>query len=91
MINDTSNELSQAVQNGEWDRARHLAAIRVAQMMERTESPRETKALAVSLKDLIDECEANDVCDTFKDSPVERILAQARQMHAEIEKEHQQQ
>ena len=69
--------LKAAVENGDWCRARHLAAIRVAEMMERTESPREVKALSISLKDLINECESNDVADAYEDTPLSHILAEA--------------
>lgn len=82
MYDDTPNHetledeaaLSRAVENGDWNRARHLAAIKVAQMMEKTDSPRETKALAISLTDLIDECEQADVTDARDNSEIGRIL-----------------
>lgn len=72
--------LSQAVESGDWNKARHLAAIRVAEMMERTESPRETKALAISLDALIDKCESADVNDAHSDTPLKRILDEAEQL-----------
>lgn len=84
---DNDGNLSEAVRNGEWDKARHLAAIRVAEMMERTESPREVKALSISLSDLIDKCEANDVADEFADSPLVQILAEAEQQSRDIRAE----
>ena len=70
--------LTEAVANGKWDKARHLAAIMVAEQMEATNSPRETKALSISLMALIDQCEQSDVTDEFADTPLSRILAQAR-------------
>ena len=75
--NPSDTALSQAVTNGDWNRARHLAAIRVAQMMEKTESPRETKALAISLADLINQCEATDATDAYSDTPLAQILEEA--------------
>ena len=77
--------LSEAVRNGEWDKARHLAAIIVAEMMEQTESPREVKALSISLSDLIDKCEASDVTNEFDDSPIARIIAEHKRQELEWE------
>ena len=77
MLENPNTALSQAVTDGDWSRARHLAAIRVAEMMERTESPREVKALSISLKDLINECQQNDVVDAYSDTPLARILEEA--------------
>ena len=79
--NPTNTALSEAVKNGTAKKLQNalslVAAIRVAQMMERTESPRETKALAISLVDLISQCEATDVCDSYADTPLKHILAEA--------------
>lgn len=74
------NALSQAVMEGDWNRARHLAAIRVASMMEQTTSPREVKALSISLADLINQCEASNACDAYGDTPLAKILAKADAM-----------
>lgn len=71
------NGLVDAVSNGDWDRATHLAAIKVADMMEKTESPRETKALSISLINLIERCQANDVVDSYADTPLAEIMRKA--------------
>lgn len=77
-------ELSEAVKHGDWDKARHLAAIKVAEMMEKTDSPREVKALSISLVKLIDECEAGNVVGG-EPSPIDVILAQANEQAREYE------
>ena len=76
MDRNASNELSQAVARGEWPRARHLAAVKVAEMMEQSDSPREVKSLSLSLIQLINACEANPVND-FTDTPYTRIMREA--------------
>ena len=81
------NSLSEAVKGGEWDRAKHLLAIRVAEMMEKTESPRETKALAISLESLIDACESADVTGNYSDTPLAQILAEAQLRKQQFRKE----
>lgn len=72
------NGLVEAVEKGDWKRARHLAAIKVAQMMEKTESPREVKALSISLENLIEVCDKEDVTDNMANSEVGQILANIR-------------
>lgn len=79
--------LSDAVENGNWSRAKHLLAIRVAQMIEKTESPRETKALAISLASLINECEEADVTDNYEDALLAQIIARSQAHRAELEDE----
>lgn len=72
------HRLSDAVRNADWDKARHLAAIKVAEAMERTESARDTKALALSLDQLIDKCSASQVGRADGATPLDEILARAR-------------
>lgn len=74
---DTDKSLSEAVKQADWDTARHLAAIRVAEAMERTESARDTKALALSLDQLIDKCQAARVGAPEAITPLAEILASA--------------
>lgn len=81
-MNHDDNQLSEAVEKGDWNTARHLAAIRVAKAMEATESPRETKALSLSLMELLKECEAADVARDYSDTPYARIMAEAKVMEA---------
>ena len=73
-MNHDDTQLSDAVATGNWNKARHLAAIRVAQAMEKTESPREIKALSISLVDLLQTCEDSDVTDSYEDTPFARIM-----------------
>ena len=69
--------LSEAVRECDWDTARHLAAIRVAEAMERTEAAREVKSLSLSLSQLIDKCEAANVGQHGDTTPLGRIIAEA--------------
>ena len=75
------NSLSKAVSGGEWAKAKHLLAIRVAQMIEKTESPRETKALAISLASLLNDCEKADV--TNNEDEIARILNKRKPLGVE--------
>lgn len=78
---DTDKRLSEAVRGADWDTARHLAAIRVAEAMERTESARDTKALALSLDQLIDKCQAARVgAPEAGETPLAEILASAAKL-----------
>lgn len=76
----TDRRLSEAVRGADWAMARHLAAIKVAEAMERTESARDTKALALSLDQLIDKCEAARVGMTETETPLDEILASASEL-----------
>ena len=76
----TDKRLSEAVKETDWTTARHLAAIRVAEAMERTESARDTKALALSLDQLIDKCQAARVGAAEVKTPLAEILAKASEL-----------
>lgn len=75
---DDKNELREAVEGGNWKRARHLAAIRVADMMMKTDSPREVKALSISLDSLLDKCEQADVTDSLRKTDSGKTLEKVR-------------
>lgn len=79
----TDTRLSEAVRGADWTTARHLAAIKVAEAMERTESARDTKALALSLDQLIDKCEAARVGAPEDATPLAAILTQAAELSAD--------
>ena len=74
--------LSEAVRECDWDTARHLAAIRVAETMERTEAAREVKSLSLSLSQLIDRCEAANVGPGEAETPLDRIVAEAGELRS---------
>lgn len=78
---EDEDALSRAVEGGDWNKARHLAAIKVAKMIEKTDSPREVKALSVSLENLISACEREDVTDA--NDEIARILRKRKQLGAE--------
>ena len=75
-----SKELSTAVAGGDWPLARQIAAIKVAEMMEQSESPREVKSLSISLIKLIDACEDSDIPGDYDNTPYARIMRQAKEM-----------
>ena len=52
-----TDKIADAVNAQDWARARHLTALKVARAMDSTESPREIKALSLSMVELIAECE----------------------------------
>lgn len=81
------NSLTEAVTQGDWDKARHLLAIRVAEMVEKTDSPRETKALSISLNNLIDACEEADVTSDSTDTPLAQILREAEEQKRRFQAE----
>lgn len=72
------SKLEDAIKSGDWNRARHLAALKVARMMDKTDSPREVKALSISLDDLIDKCEQQDVAERRRNSEAGRTLDAVR-------------
>ena len=75
----TDNKLSEAVEGMRWDEARHLLAIRVARAIEETTSARETKALSLTLCKLIDTCDLAGMGEDNRDTPLDRIIRQARE------------
>ena len=72
------SKLEDAIMSGDWNKARHLAALKVARMMDKTDSPREVKALSISLDDLIDKCEQQDVAESRRNSAAGRTLDAVR-------------
>lgn len=68
--------IAEAVRRHEWDKARYLTAIRVAEALDGTQSARDTKALSLSLLPLIDRVEATQIGQST-DTPLARILAEA--------------
>ena len=79
---ECSSELSEAVRSCDFKKARHLAAIRVAEMMERTDSPREVKALSISLANLLDDCERARIAEAEEETPLDAILRAADEAEA---------
>lgn len=77
MEKDVTDGLTKAVIDGDWPRARHFAAVRVASMMEKTDSPREVKSLSLSLIRLIDACEESHAGKDYADTPLTHILSAA--------------
>lgn len=51
------SSIADAVESKDWQKARHLTALKVARAMDNTESSREIKSLSLSLVELIDACE----------------------------------
>ena len=51
--------IEQAVLDGDWPSARLSMAIKMARMMDNTDSARDVKSLGLSLDPLLDKCEAD--------------------------------
>ena len=51
--------IEDAVLNGEWASARLSMAVKLARMMDNTDSARDVKSLSLSLEPLLDKCEAD--------------------------------
>lgn len=70
--------IEKAVRNGEWASARLSMAVKLARMMDNTDSARDVKSISLSLEPLLDKCEAdaqrvNDAVDT----PYAQIMREA--------------
>ena len=51
--------IESAVLNGEWAAARLSMAVKLARMMDNTDSARDVKSISLSLEPLLDKCEAD--------------------------------
>ena len=60
-INDTIpiGSIESAVMNGEWAAARLSMAVKLARMMDNTDSARDVKSISLSLEPLLDKCETD--------------------------------
>lgn len=63
----------------DWKTARLAMAVRLARMLDGTDSARDVKALVMSLDPLIDKCESDSKADedATKDTPLAEILEMA--------------
>lgn len=79
-----SSRIADAVEAARWNDARFLVAVKVARALDKTESPRDAKALSLSLIPLIDECERQGVGQQETETPLDAIMQAAEDMKAEI-------
>ena len=67
-----------AVLNGEWASARLSMAVKLARMMDNTDSARDVKSLSLSLEPLLDKCEADAIrAVENSETPYARIMREA--------------
>ena len=73
------DSVEDAVVRQDWKGARLAMAVRLARMLDSTDSARDVKALAMSLDPLIDKCESDSKADdeVAKDTPLADILKMA--------------
>lgn len=74
--------IEQAVRGKDYKKARELMAIKLARMLDYTDSARDSKSICLSLTQLIDKCEADEQQRDDKDTPYSRIMAEAEQVLA---------
>ena len=79
-----NEKIAEAVEGKRWNEARFLMAVKVARMLDKTESPRDAKALALSLEPLVDTCEKSRIGMDGEATPLDHILAQAEELSAEV-------
>lgn len=73
------DSVEDAVVRQDWKGARLAMAVRLARMLDSTDSARDVKALVMSLDPLIDKCESDSKTDedAAKDTPLADILKMA--------------
>ena len=73
------DSVEDAVVRQDWKGARLAMAVRLARMLDSTDSARDVKALVMSLDPLIDKCESDSKADdeVAKDTPLADILKMA--------------
>ena len=70
--------IEDAVRNSEWSNARLRMAVKLARMMDNSDSARDIKSLSLSLEPLLDKCEADAVARGVEEgTPLADILAEA--------------
>lgn len=70
--------IEDAVRNSEWSNARLRMAVKLARMMDNSDSARDIKSLSLSLEPLLDKCESDAVARGAEEgTPLADILAEA--------------
>ena len=77
--------IEQAVVDGDYAKARKKITVKLARMMDATDSARDAKSISLSLIQLIDKCEADAArAGAEKDTPLAQILAEAEAALANV-------
>lgn len=75
--------IEQAVIDGDYTKARKKVAVKLARMMDATDSARDAKSISLSLIQLMDKCEMDAAREgSEKDTPLAQILAEAEAITA---------
>ena len=70
--------IEDAVRNSEWSNARLRMAVKLARMMDNSDSARDIKSLSLSLEPLLDKCEADAIrAVENSETPYARIMREA--------------
>lgn len=86
--NDELGSIEDAIARRDYVQARHLTALRLAHLLDATESARDAKSLAHTVDSLIDKCALDFEREqrANADNPLERILAEADTIIAAADK-----
>lgn len=73
--------IEQAVIDGNWASARLSMAVKLARMMDNTDSARDVKSISLSLEPLLDKCEADakKIVEST-DTPYAQIMREAEEL-----------
>jgi hypothetical protein len=70
--------IEQAVRDSDFTKARYSMSVKLARMMDATDSARDVKSLSLTLLDLLEKCETDRLREAEKnDTPLASILAEA--------------
>lgn len=75
-----AGRIESAVESGDFASARLNMAIKLARMMDATDCARDAKSICLSLIDLLDKCEADNIRNAgASDNPLAQILREAEE------------
>lgn len=75
--------IEQAVRDSDFTKARYSMSVKLARMMDATDSARDVKSLSLTLLDLLEKCETDRLREAEKnDTPLASILAEAETVMA---------
>lgn len=69
--------IEQAVRAKDYKEARSLMAVKLARMLDYTDSARDSKSICLSLTQLLDKCEADEKQRIDTDTPYAQIMREA--------------
>lgn len=74
--------IENAVSSKDYKQARSLMAIKLARMLDHTDSARDAKSICLSLTQLLDKCEQDSQETKFDNTPYAQIMAEAEKVLA---------